>query len=211
MRTKALLLTAAVLTAGVASSVAQSVYSVNAVGYVNLNLPANYSLISNPLNGTNNNLNTVLPSVPPGSQILTWNAASQGFNDASVYFPGVGWSVDSVLNPGQGAFLFLPSAATITFVGEVPQGNLTNTLPANFGLVSHMVPQAIGLEAASLPASPGDQVLFWDRAAQTFENAYVYFPGAGWTPGDPVPDVGEGFFYFNSGAARSWGRTFSVN
>jgi hypothetical protein len=147
-----------------------------------------------------------------GSQILTWNAANQTFDDAIVWFPGVGWSGGS-LNPGQGAFLNLPTPATITFVGEVPQGNLTNNIPVNYGLLSHMVPQAIGLAAANLPASPGDQVLFWDRAAQAFEEpSYVFFPGAGWTPSDPVPDVGEGFFYLNTGGTvRSWGRTFSVN
>jgi hypothetical protein len=211
MRTKALLLTAAVLSAGLAASVAQSVYSVNAVGYVNLNLPANFSLIANPLNGTNNNLSTVLPVVPDQSQVLTWDAANQRFNDASVYFGGFGWVPDGSLAPGQGAFLFLPSATTVTFVGEVPQGNLTNNIPANFGLLSHMVPQAIGLDAANLPAQDQDQVLFWDRANQRFEDAFVYFGGFGWVPSDPVPDVAEGFFYFNAGTARSWGRTFNVN
>jgi hypothetical protein len=211
MRTKALLLTAAVLSAGVTASVAQSVYSVNAVGYVNLNLPADFSLISNPLNGTNNNLSTVLPVVPDGSQLLTWDAANQRFNDANVYIGGLGWIPDAPLSPGVGAFLFLPSASTVTFVGEVPQGNLTNTVPANFGLLAHMVPQAIGLEAANLVGADGDQVLFWDRANQRFEDAYVFIGGLGWLPSDPVPDVAEGFFYFNAGASRSWGRTFSVN
>jgi hypothetical protein len=211
MRTKALLLTAAVMTAGLAASVAQSVYSVNAVGYVNLNLPANFSLISNPLNGTNNNLSTILPVVPDGSQVLTWDAANQRFNDANLYFGGFGWVPDGTLNPGQGAFLFVPSATTVTFVGEVPQGNLTNNIPVNFGLLAHMVPQSIGLEAANLVSTDGDQVLFWDRANQRFEDAFLYFGGFGWVPSDPVPDVAEGFFYFNAGAARTWGRTFSVN
>ncbi len=211
MRTKTLLLTAAVLTAGLAASVAQSVYSVNAVGYVNLNLPANFSLISNPLNGTNNNLGTILPVLPDGAQLLTWDAANQRFNDASVYIGGFGWVPDSALPPGVGAFLFLPSASPVTFVGEVPQGNLTNTVPANFGLLAHMVPQSIGLAAANLVSTDGDQVLFWDRANQKYEDAYVYIGGFGWVPSDPTPDVAEGFFYFNAGAAKLWGRTFSVN
>ena len=47
MRTKTLLLTAALSAAGIASSMAQ-VYSVNAVGYVNTPLVTGFNLISNP-------------------------------------------------------------------------------------------------------------------------------------------------------------------
>jgi hypothetical protein len=211
MRTKSFLLTLAVMAVGVGYSTAQSVYSVNAVGYVNKNLLADFNLISNPLNGTNNNLSTILPVLPDGSQILTWNAGAQQFNDANVYFEGFGWVPDAPLPPGQGAFLFLPSAATVTFVGEVPQGNLTNAIPSNFSLISHIVPQSIGVEAAGLPSEDGDQLLFWNPAAQQFADAFVYFGGFGWVPSDPAPQVGEGFFYFNTSTLRQWGRTFTVN
>jgi hypothetical protein len=213
MRTKALLLSAALLAAGLTTSTAQSVYSVNAVGYVNLSLGANFSLIANPLNGpTNNNLSTVLPQLPDGAQILTWNASLQRFNDANAYFDGFGWVPDGPLPPGTGAFIFLPSAATVTFVGEVPQGNLTNSLSPNFNLVSHIVPQTIGVTAAGLVAADGDQILFWDAANQRFQDAFVYFDGFGWTPSEPTPGVAQGFFYLNNTAAvNNWGRTFSVN
>ena len=211
MRTKALLLTAALGLVGVAGVSAQSVYSVNAVGYVNRNFGTNFNLMSNPLNGTNNNLSTILPILPDGAQILTWNAALQSFNDANVYFEGFGWVPDAPLPPGQGAFLFMPSAATVTFVGDVPQGNLTNSIPSNFSLISHIVPQSIGVEAAGLPSQDGDQILFWNQPAQQFADANVYFGGFGWVPSDPAPQVGEAFFYFNTSTLRQWGRTFTVN
>lgn len=211
MRTKALLSTAALLAVVAVSASAQSVYSVNAVGYVNKSLLANFNLISNPLNGTNNNLSTILPVLPDGAQILTWNPAIQQFNDANVYFEGFGWVPDAPLPPGQGAFLFLPSATTVTFVGDVPQGNLTNAIPSNFSLLSHIVPQSIGVEATGLPSEDGDQVLFWNAATQQFADAIVYFGGFGWVPSDPTPQVGEGFFYFNTSTLRQWGRTFTVN
>ena len=204
-------MTAAVMAVGLGASVAQTVYSVNSVGYVNKSLLANFNLISNPLNGTNNNLSTVLPVLPDGAQILTWNSGLQTFNDANVYFDGFGWVPDAPLPPGRGAFLFMPSAATVTFVGEVPQGNLTNAIPSNFSLISHIVPQSIGLAAAGLPSADGDQVLFWNAAIQQFKDAVVFFDGFGWVPSDPTPAVGEGFFYFNTSALRQWGRTFSVN
>src|SRR5437763_15367210 len=61
MRTKTLLLTAAVLAAGLGASVAQTVFSVNAVGYVNVTIKPGYNLICNPLNGSNNVISTVMP------------------------------------------------------------------------------------------------------------------------------------------------------
>src|SRR4051812_45499963 len=81
MRTKTLLLTAAALVAGVASSMAQSnVYSVNVVGYANVVLKGNglYTLVANPFNdGNGNQLTNILNSaLPKQSQVLTWNGTS---------------------------------------------------------------------------------------------------------------------------------------
>ena len=50
MRTKTLLLTAALSAAGIATSMAQ-VYSANAVGYVNKLIPTGFSMIANPVFG----------------------------------------------------------------------------------------------------------------------------------------------------------------
>jgi hypothetical protein len=73
MRTKTLLLTAALSAAGVATSMAQgAVYSVNAVGYVNTPLVAGFNLVSNPLNNTAANGNTIeslFAGVPDGTQV----------------------------------------------------------------------------------------------------------------------------------------------
>jgi len=214
MRTKTLLLTAAVLTAGLAASVAQSVYSVNAVGYVNKSLVAGYTLISNPLNGTNNLLSTILPVVADGTFVLKWNAASQTFSDPSQYYDGLGWLPDATLAPGEGAFINAPAATTVTFVGEVPQGNLTNQISGNYSLLAHIVPQSISLANPSVnfPVLDGDFVLFWDTAAQAFRDPLQYYDGLGWLPSEPTPAVAEGFFFNTApAAARSWGRSFSVN
>src|SRR5689334_13849488 len=55
MRTKTLLLTAALSAAGIATSMAQAVYSVNAVGYVNTTLVPGFNLVSNPLDNKTGN------------------------------------------------------------------------------------------------------------------------------------------------------------
>jgi len=86
MRTKTLLLTAAVLAAGLGASMAQSVFSVNAVGYVNVPLLHGYNLISNPLNGTNNLISTVIPSAPDSSILYHFNSASQTYFGSDTFY-----------------------------------------------------------------------------------------------------------------------------
>ena len=211
MRTKTLLLTAAVMAAGLGASVAQTVYSVNSVGYVNLNLPAGYSIISNPLNGTNNSLDTILGAAPIDAVIYKFN--NGGFEEANTQFgPGVGWFPGNTLSPGEGAFIYLPAPTTLTFVGEVPQGNLTNTVPSNYSMKSSQVPQA-GLLTTTLlfPAAIDDVVYQWDRVAGAYLEATTFFgPGVGWFPAEPNLTVGEAVFLYST-AGTSWTRTFSVN
>jgi hypothetical protein len=216
MRTKTLLLTAALFAAGICASMAQ-VYSVNSVGYVNKTLVASgYTLISNPLNGTNNLLSTILPTPPDGTAILRWDPVTQGFTDPFTYIDGLGWLPDTTINPGEGFFVSNPSgAATVTFVGEVPQGNLTNQIAGGtYTLLAHIVPQSIALDAVGVdfPAQDGDSVLMWDSINQTFTDPFSYIDGLGWLPSAPTPAVGEGFFLSSvGGVPRTWTRTFSVN
>src|SRR5688572_17861389 len=71
MKTKTKFLTALVALAGGASLMAQ-VYSVNMVGYINLTMPAGFSLVGNQLSTGGNTLSQVFPSVPAESQVLTF-------------------------------------------------------------------------------------------------------------------------------------------
>lgn len=224
MRTKAILSAAAVFAAGLAVSMAQApVYSVNAVGYVTKSLTNGYNLVSNPLNGTNNLLSTILPVLPNESYVLRWNPATQSYSGSvPTYYDGFGWLPDEVVNPGEGFFInsTAPGNTNVTFVGEVPQGNLTNSIAGNYSLISHIVPQSISLAAAGVgfPAQEEDYVLFWNPVAQSYApDVPTYYGdpnlgGFGWLPFDPTPTVAEGFFYHTgAGAARNWNRTFSVN
>jgi hypothetical protein len=220
MRTKALLLTAAIGAAGIATSMAQ-VYSVNAVGYVNVTVPVignpSYAILANPLNGTNNNIKTILPSVPVGATVLKFDPAL-GFSDPETYFgPAIGWDPGTMnLNPGEGFFVALDAAggstATFTFVGEVPQGNLTNDVRTGYNLLSSQVPQSGAVQSVlGLNATAGDTILLWLAAVQQYSDPYTYFGAAiGWDPAEPVIEVGTGFFIL-SGSNYSWGRSFTVN
>ncbi len=225
MRTKTLLLSAAVLAAGLSASVAQSVFSVNAVGYVNVPLVVGFQIIANPLNNSNNLLSVILPDVANNTTVYRFNPATQTFINASTFFvdpgpPPVGvWFPDATLNPGEGAFFSSPVAQTLTFVGEVPQGSLSNSLPQNYSLRSSIVPQTGGVSSVlGLTAQNNDTVYFFNPASQTYGAALTYFvdpgppPSEVWFPNEPTPAVGQGFWFKNnSGTARSWTRTFSVN
>src|ERR1035441_715219 len=71
MRTKALLGLAA-LAVGLSTSMAQNVYSLNVVGYINITVGAGYTLCANQLNNGTNGINDVLANPPGGALVLTF-------------------------------------------------------------------------------------------------------------------------------------------
>lgn len=214
MRTKTLLLTAVLGVAAAATSMAD-VFSVNVVGYVNVDVPAGgFALVCNPLNGTNNTLNTILPDAPNNTTI------AYEFDSGSGLFitytkRSSGWAgADGVsFNPGKGFFIQNNAAApiTLTFVGEVPQGTNTVSYGTAFSLISGQFPKSGLVETdLGLPAVNGDIIYQFDKGSQT----YVTFTrrATGWGGGlEPSIGVGEGFFIQTSTAGTNWTRSFSVN
>jgi hypothetical protein len=222
MRTKTLLLTAALSAAGIATSMAQAVYSVNAVGYVNTTLAPGFNLISNPLdNKTGNTIanlfGTGMNPVPEGLIVYHFDPATDQYVSA-VYDPFLGgWdpvaNANTVIAPGNGVFVFLPGAAnsTVTFVGEVPQGNLSNPLPQGFSIKASQVPQA-GTVSTQLgyPAAEGDIFYTYNTTAKRYDSA-VFDPFlGGWDPAEPTLAVGQAAFVFRP-TAGTWTRNFNVN
>jgi hypothetical protein len=213
MRTKTLLLTAALSAAGIATSMAQ-VFSVNAVGYVNTTVEPGYSIISNPLTAANNTIAELFKGVPAGTQIYKYNGAA-GFAIATYDVDEGGFTPADVaaqtVLPGEGVFIRNPGPGnlTITFVGEVPQGDLKNPLPAGLSIKSSMVPQAGTAKELGLVGSAGDQVYQYDTQTGYYISTFDVDEGD-WTPALKPLAVGEAFF-LRKVAAGSWDRTFSVN
>jgi hypothetical protein len=211
MKLKSLLL-ASLLSAAVSPALAQSsnVFSVNAVGYVNLSLAPGFSMISNPLNATNNVVGTLFPDAPNGFVIFKFNPAA---NNYDLNFRNSGaWSVPNMaLSPGEGIFIFNNQASNVvvTYVGEVPQGALTNSLPTGFTIRSSQVPQAGALESLlQFPGVSGDLVFVYNRVNNNYD---IFVRGASsWSPSDPNISVAQSFFLFRN-VAGSWVRNFSVN
>lgn len=69
MRTKTLILSAMIGVAGIASSFAQNVYSVNVVGYINLTLTTPFSMIANQLDNLQGNL---VKDLIPAPRLERW-------------------------------------------------------------------------------------------------------------------------------------------
>jgi hypothetical protein len=225
MRTKALILTAALGLAGAASSMAQAVYSVNVVGYINLSMAPGFNLVANQLKASpNNSLNNVLPSVALESQVLKFvnnNYTTDIFDGSAWLDNNTGNASTTTVSPGEGFFFFNPNAAaaTVTLVGEVTTGNnLSVALGAGFTLASSIVPQAIALDPVNGFQDVTEmQYLTFNSGTQNY-NTTLINDGSNWLNNetgdpvaDPVPAVGQGFFIFNPGAAVSWTRNFNPN
>jgi hypothetical protein len=183
MKANVIFLTIALVAVTISQSVAQ-VYSQNAVGYVNTTVlgGGKQAILVNPLNGTNNNVNTIMP-LPnnagyAGCSVFRYDSASSSFKDPLEWFDDFGWfsaSEDNpAINPGE-AFFFRNASASVlnlTLVGEVPQGSLSIDVPGHNKLAfrGSQVPQAAPLGDTTLnatntlqfPADPGDAIFFWD-------------------------------------------------
>jgi len=210
MRTKALIC-AAVLAASLASSMAQSnVYSLNVVGYYNVTVaPGLKVMVANQLNTTNNMLSALIPNGPPDAQVFKFNGIFTTFTYDDV---DLAWEPDASLNPGEGCFYVSPLATTLTFVGEVLQGNLTVNLPiATKVLVSSKVPQAGTVETLGVPGEPDDQIFTWDPVLTHYTTYTFDDVDLQWEP-DPSLAVGQSFFYVKAGGSSSslWVRNFTV-
>lgn len=203
---KRFLLAGALSLAGAAALTAQTVTSINAVGYANVTIPAGFSMIANPLNTSANTLNSLLPGSQFGDTIFKWTGTAFSI---STYLGS--WSPDLSLNPGEGAFIYVGQAQTNTFVGEVLTGSLTNAVPAGFSMRASQVPQQLGLSAMSFPADFGDTVFMWNTTANAGAGGYDIYTFLGtWSPSDPTPKVGQSFWVFK-GSSGNWVRNFTIS
>jgi hypothetical protein len=194
--------------AGTGSLRAQSnIYSLNVVGYYNVDCPAGQRiLICNQLATTNDHLSSILPGPWADGTIVfpyfvSYNA-SPWDTDANA------WSSDFELPVGRGSFLYSQVHQTFTFVGEVPQGTFTNRFLRNGrSIYGPFPPLEETLSQMNLPAQDGD-------IAFQYRNGYTASPydtdAVAWSA-DFTNKVGEAFFYYKgSGNLTNWVMNFTV-
>jgi hypothetical protein len=194
-----------------------SVSSVNVVGYVNTTLKPGFNLISNPLKAQDNSIGALFQNIQGG---LIDGLTVYKFENGS--FSTVAWSdlfqqfgpeeaALETTEPGDGIFVLLPGTAekTITFVGDVPQGALSNPIPHGFSIKSSQVPQAITIDRVDFPTVPGDMLFLFNNDL----NSYDIFPASelgGFLATSRTIKVGEAFWIYRAGPATQWTRIFSA-
>ena len=194
------------------ASAATPVYSVNSVGYVKVSCPAGFIMVSNPLNvvssgAVNHNLSAIIPTVPNSSFFFKFTAG--GFDPNPPAFLNGAWTHEVQLLPGEGGFLYVPSAADVVFSGELRQGTLNTDVASGYSIISSQVPQSTTVTALGFVGQPGDIILKFLPATQQWD--VFPFQNGNWTPADPVIAAGESFFMINAGPSRQWTRDFSVS
>jgi len=197
---------AAAFAVGALSSSAQTVYSVNVVGYVNTVIPGTdyantgnpgqpqYTLIYNPLdNGSGNHLQdlfaaeTVYGGTFPanaalGNTAYVFNYGGQSFGaDQNNSYSGV-WGQNTSLPPGTGFFMLNGNKTyTNTFVGTVLQGNQTNNVAVHYNLMSSIWPTGDYLGNLGLTAVGGDTIYLFNQHGQAFSAIQVNSYGSLYT------------------------------
>lgn len=225
MRTKALILSAAMVAAGALSSQAQSVYSVNVVGYVNQPVQANkFYLINNPLDlsaSGGNAVSNVLPITDPNWDSTTIYLFQAGaLNPVETYIGGFGWYPGTnVLAPGQGYYVYPGTNGTLTFTGTVVT-NSSQILGAGFNLVSSAFPISTNLVGIGLQGVDSDTIYRFDPVGQSLNDLITFIGGYGWYDGNannggptngPNVNVGEAFFYYNANTPNTWTQSFTIH
>jgi hypothetical protein len=221
MRAKALLLAAAVSAAAL-TAVSAATYSVNVVGYINVTIPAGFSMVANQLdNGDGNNVRDLfaVPDAWAGVTLYKYVPTSGNWDILTYDDLDQNWlptAVDFTLAPGEAAFIANPTGGelTATFVGEVQEGNLVVDTPQGFSVISSVVPQAgspleLGMtEAAGFAA--GDTIYRFNNATGEYDISTYDDLDLDWLPPLPSPiEVGQGF-WINKIAAGQWTRDFTV-
>jgi len=231
MRTKTILLGAAIVAAGALSSMAQSnVFSLNTVGYYTLSLSHGFQVIANQLDadgtGTNNTLlSTLGTNLPNGSKIFVFSggvfSANATWAAATTHWIGGTNAAATVMQPGQAFFLQIPAAATLpvnlTIVGNVLGTNgVTNTFstpyPAGFSLVASKVPVAGGV-TTGLGFSPnnGDFAFQFNPATQAYGGKHTYSTNTHlWVGGEPTNAVGGALMLNGKLSTGAWVQNFII-
>jgi hypothetical protein len=198
---------------------AQGVFSVNTVGYVNVTVKGGFNLVANPLKASNHTIGELFKNVqggvPEGFQVFKYDPAT-GFKSATYLFGEFsGSGVNETVEPGEGVFVRVPGAATvekvITFVGEV-QTQAVNALPAGFSIKGSEIPIEGNVTALGFPAAASDQIFKFSPT--TGYTTYTFDPfDAVWKRGNvvetPTLSPGEAVFV-KKVAAANWNQSFTI-
>lgn len=233
MRTK-VLICAAALAASLASSMAQNVYSLNVVGYVNVTLPTHqFAAVANPLdasmggtiaigNDMTNLFSIATGNIANGSTIARFDSALNNYLPSVSYVALTKkWGSNFSMPPGKAALYFNAGAVdtVVTFTGQVPQGtyNVGTLNSHQFSLVGSPVPIGGNItnstSVVGLVPANGDTVATFNSALNNWNPSasYVALTKKWSSTASSTIGAGQGFLYFNAGgSANNWVSNFTV-
>jgi hypothetical protein len=223
MRTKTLLLSAVALAAGIVSSFAQPVFSINVVGYYNSTVPGGVNggrlMFANQLSNSANDISIVLTNGPvsdpdglKNTSLNIWNnnthtyrsflfftdadAANnfgQGFGDG--WYDGAGNIIHTNLTQNQGAFIINPRSTNITIlvVGQVIEGTNTVSVKPGYNAFSIVPPIATNLTVLGFPGFSDPNGLINDSLNRWDPAIQNYRTLLYFTDADAANNFGTGF------------------
>lgn len=196
------------LSAAAASALAFSAsaaVSSNIVGYVKLNLPAGYTLVSNPLDNTNPNGNTI-GSLFGSIDIAVSRWTGSGFATSDIVAgAGVVSGDDFVLAPGESVFVNVTAPTSVTLVGEALIGTQATAVTAGNNFVASKIPLSGTFTDLGLTPSDGSTVSTWNGTSYV---TYDYVEGVGYIQPEPTVAVGQGLVV-NALTPFTWTKTFT--
>jgi hypothetical protein len=178
-------------------------------------------MIGDPLVNGAPMISSILSNVPSGTTLQLW--ATTNWASASTFSSGA-WDTDALLIPGQGALIYLPTNTTLTFIGEVIQGIISNGIPQRYSVMSSAIPQAGSVTMLRLTGLTNGDTL--QRLEGTNYVTYTYSSGSSsppapppalpappsvgsWSPCTPILGLCEAVL-IDAGEATSWTRTFNI-
>jgi hypothetical protein len=175
-----------------AGAVTSAVVRIGFLESYTLDLPAGYSAIARQLVDPN----VPFPPVPNLTQVSVWRSGLAQFED--YIFSGGNWlPTPPVLSPGGGAFIFLPSPASLTFSGFRVPSILPSNAPTSLSLISAPIPVAATYDRIiGSPPQEGQIVYRYKPGGDptTFDQTnyhFSYFREGGWHNDPPRAAVGE--------------------
>lgn len=186
------------------SAMAQTVYSVNVVGFQKIQIPpGGFAFSSTPFLSATQDINGVIGEqgadidAPNPDKVFTWNGTSyetfqrlpatgNGNPGTENKWADASFNVATVTIAPGGGFIWQNAQTTtqeVVVVGEVVDlngGSITNTIPLGFSLLSYGWSSDIGLNASSLAtvATEGDEIFIFETDSQSYKR-YEYLGDVG--------------------------------
>jgi hypothetical protein len=168
--------------------------SQNAVGFVTINLPPGFSLITNPFHNRNNTVSDLFKNWPDGTCVNKFDTMLFRLTKNTIAYHH--WTQSGeTLEPGEGAMFYNPTEdyKSHSFFGELAPGHVSMPIPAGFSLRGSILPQPGHLvDDLHFPIADGDVIQLLDRECQKLI-LHPYDDGK-WKNGPPIIGAGEAFW-----------------